>query len=71
MSYTNLVLSAIFLPVRKPVWDFEIISSNLGLILLAITVEANLYVTQRRDIGLQFLSSVLSLFPFGKHVIIL
>ena len=57
----NLMLSAIFLPVMKSVCDLDIILSRKGLILLAFAVEANLYVTHKRDIGLQFFSKFLSL----------
>ena len=44
---------------------------NSGFIRFAMTEEANVYVAHNKEIGLQFLSNFLSLFPFGKQVMIL
>ena len=44
-------------------------SCNVGLTLLAITDDANLYTTFKSDMGRQFFKRNLDLFGFGKHVI--
>ena len=69
MSYISLVLSEMFLPERNPVCDLDTILSMYGFILFAITVEASLYVTHNKEIGLQFFKKRLSLVFLGRHII--
>ena len=72
LSQSSTVMPLIYLPARKPVCVFPITSilSSVPFSLLAITPDASLSTTDNKDIGLKFLTSFLSLVPFGMQVMI-
>ena len=69
MSYTERILSPIKRPSTKPdcVWEMILSMTNLSLKVRAL--EAILYMTDSREIGLQFFKNCLGLSPLGRQVI--
>ena len=56
-------------PGIKPVWVLSVKPFKVGLIQLAMALDAIFYSTDSNDIGRQFFNRERSFEPFGKHKI--
>ena len=54
---------------RNPVWALETNLGRTDFSLFAIAAEANLYITDNKETGRQFLRNSLGLSPFGRQFI--